>query len=134
MKPEEEKAIIEDEEGLNEIIAAFAHEVNRAYCESMGDHSQPTWKDAPDEQKQSAVDGVIFHRLNPQATPEQSHKMWMAGKLARGWKHGKEKDNQNKTHPCLLPFAHLPPEQRAKDFLFKTVVRQLSDLLLDIMT
>ena len=28
-------------------IARVAHELNKAYCESMGDHSQPDWDNAP---------------------------------------------------------------------------------------
>lgn len=44
-----------------EQIARIAHETNRAYCESIGDNSQPPWQDAPDWQKLSAINGVKFH-------------------------------------------------------------------------
>ena len=27
-------------------IARVCHEVNRAYCQAIGDNSQPTWEDA----------------------------------------------------------------------------------------
>jgi hypothetical protein len=30
-----------------EEIAKVAHEVNRAYCQALGDFSQPKWEDAP---------------------------------------------------------------------------------------
>ena len=33
-------------------IAMVAHETNRAYCESIGDNSQPKWEDAPEWQKE----------------------------------------------------------------------------------
>ena len=39
-------------------IAKVAHEINLAYCESIGDNSQPTWELAPDWQKSSAINGV----------------------------------------------------------------------------
>lgn len=29
-------------------IAKFAHEVNRAYCQAIGDNSQLPWKKGPD--------------------------------------------------------------------------------------
>lgn len=29
-------------------IAQVCHEVNRAYCQALGDDSQPAWDDAPD--------------------------------------------------------------------------------------
>ena len=38
-------------------IAEIAHNINRAYCKSIGDDTQPEWKDAPDWQKQSAISG-----------------------------------------------------------------------------
>lgn len=30
-----------------ELIAQVAHEINRAYCQAIGDDSQPCWNDAP---------------------------------------------------------------------------------------
>ena len=35
----------------NEDIARVAHQVNKAYCEALGDTSQPDWENAPDWQK-----------------------------------------------------------------------------------
>ncbi len=35
-------------------IARVCHEVNKAYCEALGDNSQPTWEDAPEWQRSSA--------------------------------------------------------------------------------
>ena len=49
-----------------EYIAKVCHEVNRAYCMSQGDGSQPRWEDAPDWQKQSAISGVTPARRSEQ--------------------------------------------------------------------
>lgn len=106
-------------------IAQVAHEVNRAYCESLGDMSQPTWEDAPEWQVQSALDGVHFHKSNPDASPSAGHDSWLAEKKADGWKYGSVKDPEKKEHPCFLPFDELPPKQKAKDFIFRAVVRAL---------
>lgn len=110
-------------------IAEVAHEINRAYCESIGDLSQPTWKDAPEWQKESAYAGVAFHIEHPTAGPEASHNSWMRQKLEDGWKHGHIKDENEKTHPCIMPFNFLPKEQQAKDFLFRQVVHSLKQYL-----
>lgn len=110
---------------LEEVIARVAHEVNRAYCQSIGDNSQPSWEDAPDWQKTSAINGVKFHLENPDATPENSHENWLAEKTAAGWKYGEVKDPGAKTHPCFRPYAELPQEQRSKDYLFRAVVHAL---------
>lgn len=103
-------------------IAQLAHEVNRAYCASLGDTSQPAWADAPAWQRDSAAAGVDMHIANPDATPEQSHESWLAQKKADGWAWGEVKDAEKKLHPCFLPYAELPPEQKAKDYLFRGVV------------
>lgn len=107
------------------VIAQVAHEANRAWCAALGDFSQKPWDDAPDWQKSSAVNGVMFHRDNPDAGDSASHDNWMREKLEAGWTYGPVKDEQAKTHPCLVAFADLPPEQRAKDALFRAVVHAL---------
>ncbi|RYF45877.1 MAG: hypothetical protein EOO27_40530 [Comamonadaceae bacterium] len=110
------------------LIAAVAHAVNAAYCASIGDDSQSDWSSAPQWQKDSALAGVEMHLANPDATPEQSHAAWLAQKDADGWKFGPLKDVDKKEHPCFLPYADLPAEQRSKDYLFRAVVHALKDL------
>lgn len=106
-------------------VARVCHEVNRAYCESLGDTSQPTWENAPDWQKESATKGVYEHVGNPAMTPEESHKAWMEQKEKDGWVYGAVKDAEAKTHPCMVPYEKLPQEQRAKDYIFKAVVHAI---------
>lgn len=114
-------------ESINiERIARVCHEVNRAYCASLGDHSQPAWEDAPDWQRESARTGVAAIVDNPETTPEQSHEGWLAQKRADGWTYGPVKDAEKKEHPCFVPYGQLPAEQRAKDYLFGAVVRALA--------
>lgn len=108
-------------------IAKVAHEVNRAYCQSIGDDTQASWGDAPAWQKNSARDGVKFHLLNPDATPENSHENWLKDKERDGWKYGPEKNADKKEHPCFRPYSELPQEQRSKDFLFRAVIHALAE-------
>lgn len=105
-----------------EDVARACHEANRSYCNSIGDNSQPAWEDAPDWQKQSAVNGVKHALENPDATPEDSHKSWLKEKEADGWKFGEVKDPDKKEHPCFVPYEQLPEEQRKKDEIFLSVV------------
>lgn len=109
-------------------IAMLCHAVNAAYCLSQGDESQPSWEDAPQWQKDSAMLGVEMHLNNPDASPEQSHESWYAQKEAEGWKYGEVKDAEKKEHPCFLPYAELPDAQKAKDYLFKAVVHLVKNL------
>lgn len=109
----------------NEEIAMIAHNVNRAYCLALGDDSQVDWDDAPDWQKRSALNGVKMIESNPDAGPSASHESWLKEKIDSGWVYGEVKDADEKTHPCCVPYDELPVEQKAKDFIFGAVVRQL---------
>lgn len=112
-----------------ENIAQVAHEINRAFCASIGDLSQPDWDFAPDWQKQSAISGVQFHLDNPNASPSASHDSWLKQKEEEGWKFGEVKDAEKKEHPCFVPYEQLPVEQQSKDYLFKQVVHSLKAYL-----
>lgn len=104
-------------------LARTTHEANRAWCALNGDDSQAPWDEAPDWQKTSFRNGVVFHLANPNATDSASHENWMIEKLEGGWTYGDVKDPEAKTHPCLVPFDQLPPAQQFKDRLFRTIVR-----------
>lgn len=106
-------------------IAKVCHETNRAYCQVLGDFSQPAWEESPDWQKQSALSGVIFHLNNPGAPPSRSHELWLEQKRREGWKYGPTKNPETKEHPCFLPYEGLPASQQAKDALFIGVVDAL---------
>ncbi len=110
-----------------EVIAAACHEVNRTYCESIGDNSQPPWSEAPNWQKLSAKHGVKAALGG--ATPEQLHTGWVVAKTKDGWVYGTEKDPEKKTHPCMVPYGDLEPEQRTKDDLFGRTARELGAVL-----
>jgi len=99
--------------------------VNREYCEALGDMSQLSWEEAPDWQRTSAFNGVRFHIDNPGASPADSHEEWMKEKIADGWIFSAVKDPSLKYHPCILPYLELPVEQRAKDYIFRGIVRAL---------
>lgn len=110
-------------------IARVCHEVNRAYCQALGDDSQAPWADAPQWQKDSALQGVILYVEHPEAGVEASHESWSNNKRICGWTWGPAKDAEAKTHPCLVPFHELPREQRAKDYIFRAVVHALRPFL-----
>lgn len=120
-----------------EQIARIAHEANRAYCQSIGDDSQPTWENAPQWQRDSALNGVQFHLKAPATCQNQllgskpsasaSHDSWLEEKRAAGWKYGPIKDPEKKEHPCFVPYGELPLEQRMKDYLFAAVVAAFAE-------
>ena len=59
-------------------IARVCHEVNRAYCQALGDDSQPTWEEAPEWQRASA---------------RKSHASKLTGKQRQELKQRKHRQN-----------------------------------------
>lgn len=106
-------------------IAAACHEANRQYCRMLGDNSQVPWGRAPGWQQASAIDGVRGIVDGRVKTPADSHAQWMAEKLDQGWSYGPQKSEVAKTHPCLVPYAELPADQRKKDLIFFTLATAL---------
>lgn len=112
-----------------EQIAEVCHGVNRVFCISIGDNSQPRWNQAPDWQKKSAVAGVQFRLDRPESKPSASHESWLEEKRKDGWKYGPVKDPIKKEHPCFIPYEGLPKEQQSKDYIFQAVVDELKKYL-----
>lgn len=125
----EADAMREAHERIIQTCARHAHEVNRAYCAAIGDHSQLPWHEAPSWQRDSAIAGSRALVLDQSRTPEQSHEGWLEHKLADGWRYGTAKDPGLKTHPCMVQYAVLPPEQRAKDHIFRAAVLGMFEAL-----
>lgn len=106
-------------------IAKICHEANKALCEVYDDYSQKSWEEAPEWQRDSAIESVIYVFENPDLADSGLHDQWVADKRERGWVYGKAKDAEYKTHPCIIPFEELPLHQQAKDKLFITICRAL---------
>lgn len=109
-----------------EAMAFVCHETIRAYCSVIGERPQPPWHLAPEWQRESTAEGIRFAIANPDAPNSAQHEAWMAEKIKDGWTYGPERDEERKTHPCLVPWNQLPILQRLKDPLFRAVVKALT--------
>ena len=104
--------------------ARAAHELNKLYCETLGDNSQKHWEDSPEWQKDSAISGVKnYFEMGGFIGAKESHENWFDNKKKEGWVYGATKDDLKKTHPCMLPYDDLPSDQRLKDKLFIESIR-----------
>jgi len=104
-----------------EDVAKVCHQANKAYCETLGDHSQKDWNEADKWQRESAIAGVQSVIENPNHVARFQHEAWMQKKLDDGWVYGEVKDANKKTHPCLVPYEELPEEEKVKDHLFMSI-------------
>ncbi len=46
---------------------------------------------------------------------EQVHDIWAQGRITEGWTYGKQRDDKNKTTPCLVPYSELPDSEKKYD-------------------
>lgn len=46
---------------------------------------------------------------------ENVHNVWAAGRLEQGWTYGKERNDELKTSPCLVPYSELPESEKEYD-------------------
>lgn len=109
-----------------ETIARVAHEVNRAYCAALGDHTQLSWWEAPDWQRKNVRQGVRGILDGTYATAEQQHDAWLERKAAEGWTYGPMKDVEAKLHPAMVPWSSLPIEHRAKSAICRAVCHEVA--------
>lgn len=109
-----------------EQIAKVAHEVNRAYAQAIGETPKPPFEEAPESQRESLRKGVQFTLDNPQSKPNDSHDSWLQEKIRTGWHYGPKIDEIRQEHPDFMPYEQLPEKQKAKDFIFQAIVRQLA--------
>ena len=49
--------------------------------------------------------------------------------IEQGWKYGKIKDSDKKTHPCLVEFEKLPDVEKIKDILYVCGARAAKEFL-----
>lgn len=112
-------------------IARVVHEANRALQQITGDRVvSPPWFEAPASQRDSCMRGVELALEG--VDPEELHAEWVRDRRAQGWRYGPVKDEWGKTHPALLPYNDLPPEQKVKDRLFIAIVQVLATELFSV--
>jgi hypothetical protein len=106
-------------------IAQVIHAANHALQLIQRD-PQPSkpWEECSAEMRANVISGV--RAVQAGLTPPESHERWRSHLAGQGWRHGPVKDDQAKTHPCMLPWADLPEHQRDKDRLFAAIVAALT--------
>lgn len=43
------------------------------------------------------------------------HEVWAETRISQGWRYGKQRNDELKTHPCLVPYEELPEEEKKYD-------------------
>lgn len=108
--------------------ARICHELNKVFCVHNGDFSQVSWSEAPESIRLSAISGIVEIFGGRILSPQQSHEAWREHKISSGWTWGDVKDEEKKTHPCLVPYEELPSMQKEKDTLFFYTAKLMAGL------
>jgi ryanodine receptor 2 len=43
------------------------------------------------------------------------HEVWAEARISQGWTYGEQRNDELKTHPCLVPYEELPDEEKEYD-------------------
>ncbi len=67
--------------------------------------------------------------LNPlvEQMAKNVHEVWAAGRISEGWTYGENRDDETKTHPCLVSYDELPESE--KEYDRKTAIGTLKFIL-----
>lgn len=55
------------------------------------------------------------------------HDVWAKSRISQGWKYGDKRDDDKRTHPCLVPYEELPEVE--KDYDRNTSIETLKLIL-----
>ena len=58
---------------------------------------------------------------------ENVHENWSMGRIREGWTYGPRRDDNNRTHPCLVPYDQL--SESAKEYDRTTAAETLKLIL-----
>lgn len=106
-------------------IAKKAHDSVRMFNYILGD-KDTKWKDEPESVKRVYVKHVLYLIDHPDSDIRTVHELWRKYKHGNGWIFGEDKSNEDKTHPCLVPFDELHEIEKMKYHLFLSTVYEES--------
>lgn len=43
------------------------------------------------------------------------HEVWAETRINQGWSYGEKRDDELKTHPCIVPYEQLPESEKDYD-------------------
>ena len=85
--------------------------------EISGEHIHGKAFDDYTPQPLDTADVTLPDELMPLAEQmsKNVHEVWAQMRIAEGWTYGPQRDDQLKTHPCLVPYEALPESEKAYD-------------------
>lgn len=77
------------------------------------------WEDRDEAFRKNMIQAVAKQCGKDRITsPEKLHDEWVKAYSKMGWKYGRKRSAENKTHPDMIPFKKLGRKEREKDWVF----------------
>ncbi len=101
-----------------ESLTEFQRDSNRGAADHLGTKLAlltPGEDDLPARERIEKALGRLSDPGIREKARKCEHERWMRFHWERNWQYGEEKDRVLRTHPCLIPYEALSPEEQAKD-------------------
>ena len=72
-----------------------------------------TYKPTPVDTNDVALSPQLMELAEKMA--ENVHDVWAIARINEGWSYGPERDDRQKTNPCLVPYPQLPESEKQYD-------------------
>lgn len=79
----------------------------------------------PIDTSRTVIDGEILKLTELLA--KNAHEVWAKQRLSEGWKYGPNRNDLEKSHPCLVSYEELPESE--KEYDRKTVMETIKVVL-----
>jgi RyR domain len=108
-------------------LAKVAYEAMRAYNQTLGVYSEKPWDQLAEPEQNAHVQRVAYRLDNPGAPDAALHDQWVMQMFWAGWRWGEVRNQQDRTHPELMPFTTLPEVDQYREKLFAAIVRAMAE-------
>ncbi|WP_299262893.1 hypothetical protein [uncultured Psychrosphaera sp.] len=111
--------------GVDQItsLAEVCHGVLQQYAKPFG-HELKAWAELDNKEQQHYIGRIAQYMLYPDAKVSAPHDAWSMRMKLNGWKYGAELDANKLTHPNIIDFEIMEPEQQAQDYIIYGLVKE----------
>lgn len=105
---------------LSERRAVFVYEAARIENSAAKRPINPeTWNERDFRFRENMIKAVA-RQCGPRrlTSPKKLHDEWVKAYERMGWRYGKTRDTEKKTHPDMVPFHKLGRKEQEKDWVF----------------
>lgn len=110
------------------MLAESCHEATKVISEQILSEEKKEWKLIDSKTKAKLLNAVNRAIEEKITDPAIAHANWITDMEKDGWQYGDKLDEENKTHPCMVPYDQLPVGQQTKDYIFLAILKPFYNL------